>query len=354
LALIVLRLPSAKEGLFWYNGAMNYMPFAFLNMVNLCILLDVFYSNSNRRRIVLSIVSTVLSFLISGGNHVTAFANILFLLVAAIYLFTKKRFFAIGPFLSAVIGFIIVYIAPGTALRQKFLKQQTVVDTIVATLKWLRGLIGDWISFSWLICMLAVTPIAIEIAMKNKDKFSKRFPLIHILIAGAVICGMLCVPYLPMGYFGEIRITNVIYVTFIFLSIYIYVLLWGYIVAKDYINIKALPGSKYVPWMRAAFVSVCVFAMFFFQDGGVNSNSWKAMKELRIGTPQAYCREMDARIEKYKDDSLEEVVVKPLENFPELLFMYDLGAYPESWPNTSIGSYYGKEIYVELEEDREE
>ena len=223
LTLLVLRLPSAREGLFWFNGAMNYMPFTFLNLLNLALIYENYHTESKKRRIALIIGTTVLSFIISGGNHVTAFADILFLLCANVFLLYKKRKCAIAPLISAIIGFIIVYIAPGTAERQSAFEQQTVLNTIIQTIKHVKNVFGEWISFTWILSMLIITPIALELIKKNKEKLPKRFPLIQILCAVMVICGMFCVPYLPMGFFGAERVTNVIWITFMFLSGYIYI-----------------------------------------------------------------------------------------------------------------------------------
>lgn len=84
LTMLTLWLPSPLEGLYWYNGAMNYMPWAFTNILGVCILIELYFCKGeykNKKYILLIICSALLSFLTSGANHVTAFSNILVMLI---------------------------------------------------------------------------------------------------------------------------------------------------------------------------------------------------------------------------------------------------------------------------------
>ena len=350
LTVLILWLPSATEGLFWFNGAMNYMPFVFLDLLNLCLLLEAYCSEKKVKRYALIGVCTLLSFLISGGNHVTAFANILFLLVitAAMLIWKKRFYWSALPFASAVIGFLVMYLAPGTAIRQAQDGHGTqgIMDTVLATIEHMRHILGDWVNLIWLLSLLLITPIAIEIAVKNKGNFSKRFPVLPVLVSLAVICGMFCVPYLPLGYFGEERVTNVIWVTFMMSSWFNYVLIWGYLIANEYVSVEKLQAIKHLPIIKTAVIVVCLLGLFIFQDGVESSNSYEAIVELKDGVAQRYCEEMDARFELYHNDELDVVAVPFLTVKSDLLFFADFGLNPDAWPNTSIGEYYQKRIYL--------
>ena len=350
LTVLILWLPSATEGLFWFNGAMNYMPFVFLNLLNLCLLLEAYCSEKKVKRYALISVCTLLSFLISGGNHVTAFANILFLLaITAAMLIWKKRFYwSALPFASAVIGFLVMYLAPGTAIRQASEGNHTqgVGATVLATVNHMRYILGDWIDLIWLLSLLLITPIAIEFAVKNKEKLSKRFPIFPILVSIAVICGMFCVPYLPLGNFGAGRVTNVIWITFMMCSWFNYVLIWSYLIANEYVSVEKLRGIKHLQIIKTVLIVACLLGLFIFQDGVESSNSYKAIVELKDGVAQSYCEEMDARFELYNSDELQVVAVPSLKVRSELLFFADLGTDPKVWPNTSISEYYRKSIYL--------
>ncbi len=347
LTLLVLWMPSAIEGLFWYNGAMNYIPFAFFDILNLCLLVEIYYGGRKTKAKVLVVVSTVLSFLISGGNHVTAFANILILLIAVVYLLPQRRYYAITPFVSAVVGFVIMYLAPGTAIRQSAFESQSVGTTIFATIKHLRVIAGEWITLSWLLSMIVITPFVVVIVKRIRERISKHFPIVQILFAGMIVCGMFCVPYLPLGFFGEGRVTNVIWIMFMLLSMYIYILVLGYLVVNGYVNIDVLrDDDKKRQWFTAAATVICICMLCVFMSNSKTSSSLVALRELGNGVAREYGREMDARIELYLDEKEDYVSVPPIQSKSELLFHRDLEIDPFIWPNTSIGAYYGKPIHV--------
>lgn len=350
LTIIMLWLPSAVQGMYWYNGAMNYIPFIFFTILNVSLLFEAMYSN-NRKASIYICISTLLSFFISGGNHVTAFANILLLFILSIICIfkdnTKKRFFTLVPLVFACIGFLLVYIAPGTQIRQDLLEKQSIIKTILATIKYLRYIASEWISFIWMIFLILITPTAIEVAQKNREKFSKRFPIIPILVAGIVLSGMLCVPYFTMGYFGEGRLTNVIWISFMIFSWIIYFFIWGYIVKKQYVDVDKILNSKHIELFKLLLISGCMFVLLLFSNNNNASNSLIAIEELCNGVANAYSVEMDKRIEMYTDEKLTEVGVEPIKAKSRILyFSNDVTTDPNIWPNTSISKYYDKIIYL--------
>ena len=71
-------MPSGVEGLYWFNGAYNYTFFQILWLISITILIRVIRTQ-NKRNIGLIALGCFLSFMISGGNHVSAFLNIIIL-----------------------------------------------------------------------------------------------------------------------------------------------------------------------------------------------------------------------------------------------------------------------------------
>lgn len=350
MTFFVLWMPSPAEGLFWYNGAMNYLPWIFADVLNLCLLYDVYKTESKKRKLVMIAFSTVFSFVISGANHVTAFANILLLLAAIVVMLPKKKCFAIIPFVSACIGFIIMYKAPGTAIRQQAFTVQTVPNTIFETLKYVRMRVGDWVSIEWLLLLVMLTPYVIQAAKQINGKIK----LIHIAFFGVVsfgvICGMCCVPFYAMGGFGAGRVTNVIWGMFIFASIFLYFLFWVWLLSNKCLSIDTSGMQDIKKRITVLLlVVVCLCGLTVLPSAGGMSSSYTAFVELYLGIPQKYCAMMEERIELYNDPSLTEVAVKPIEKKPSLFFMIDVGTDPEVWPNTSISNYYGKSIYLDTD-----
>jgi len=347
--LLVVWMPDINDGMYWFNGAMNYTPWAFTNIFNLCLLLEIGKTDSKRRHTVFIILSALLAFLTSGGNHVTAFANIMLLFIACIVAFSKKKFFPLIPFAAACIGFIIMFSAPGTSVRQGLFESPGAVTTVIKTALHVHNLAGEWMSLRWILSLVAITPAAMEFGCTNKRLFSDRFPLYLIicsLAAVAVICGMFCVPYYAMADFGRGRVTNVIWITFNFLSWFIYFISVAYLVAKEYINYSRIISAKYFSALKLLTVSAALCLSVLIFENSLACWPVKAASEFVNGIPQGYAQQMDQRIALYKDDHLESVAVAPITYSSDLLRADHLGSDPDLWPNNVISAYYGKEIVL--------
>jgi len=219
LAYISLWLPSPNQGLYWFNGAINYMPWVFTDLLCISLLVEIYKTSKKTKLICLTVITIVLSFLTSGGNHVTSFANILLLFFSLIVVWVKRRrWYPLFPFISACIGFAIMYYAPGTAIRQAALSHQSVTKTIVyAAIQFFR-ILGSWFSVVFILSLVLLTPVAVRFSKENPSRDSRIFPWRPLLFSTITICGMLCVPYYAMGSFGDGRLTNVIWITFITLG----------------------------------------------------------------------------------------------------------------------------------------
>ena len=74
--------------------------------------------------------------------------------------------------------------------------------------------------------------------VKSKFKNSKKN------LTPSIICGILSVPYIAMDNFGLGRLTNAIWVMFMLFSWLLYVLILGFIISKDYINLDKINDIK--------------------------------------------------------------------------------------------------------------
>ena len=160
LFVVILQgLPSAIEGLYWFNGAWNYTPFFFLSLVNLAVIIRYIFFPKNAKRYIF--VSALLSFVISGGNHVTGFLNILLLLCLTIPAFMRKKRYVLISLVSAIIGFVIMYTAPGTAKRQDFLNKRGIIETLIHSILECYNRLQEWVNFNWIIYLFILTIIVL-------------------------------------------------------------------------------------------------------------------------------------------------------------------------------------------------
>lgn len=345
--ILMLFLPNATEGLYWFNGAINYTPWVFINLLNICLLLEIFNNKSKAQRILLIIISSVISFLISGANHVTSFANILTLLIISVYLVRKKKYYSILPLLTAIIGFIIMYKAPGTLIRKENIGLNVgIFETIIQTIKYFKVTVSSWINLGWILSLLCLTPIILEIIIKNKEKLSRKFPFLKIIFCLMIECAMMCVPYYAMAYFGEGRLFNVLWIQFILMSVYIYFSILVYLSLNDYINLKKIEKIKHKS-LIGSFVIISSLLVIFI----IPNNSLTATNELITKEAKLYSMEMDERFKLYNDDSLKEVGVKPLKHKSTLLYFRLKDEIPNEEIHHAMSTYYNKTIYLKSEEN---
>ena len=133
LTIYLHGMPDIVQGLYWYCGAYDYIPFAMLNLVNISYILN-YYDSNGRKSLYYLVLTDICSFILSGGNHVNSFANILILVLFCIYsLWKKKKYGVFSSLISALFGFGIMLNAPGTKIRMNSFEGSGVFNTIYAT-----------------------------------------------------------------------------------------------------------------------------------------------------------------------------------------------------------------------------
>lgn len=347
LTVLFLWLPSPCQGLFWYNGAMHYVPWFFATVLNIVLLLESGFSASPRRRARLLLLASILSFLISGGNQVTAFANILLMLALVLFHPAGRRRDVLIPLFVAVAGFMIMFVAPGNAVRQGDSVNKSVVETVVRVFRHSIPQFTEWISLNWFVSMILVTPVALEIARKNTRPISVWILPVTAAVSYAVLCGMLCVIYMPTGSYGDGRLTNVIWFAFMVFSWINYYLLVTFFSSQKFLVIN-VHGH---PFKWTILVGACLVVLFAGQSGYMRSSSFTACVELSAGTAQQYAAELDQRYLLYEDDSVKEVAVPPLTTAPWILSHMDIEPDAGVWPNLAIAKYYHKDKVYILQEN---
>lgn len=343
LTVLFLWLPSPCQGLFWFNGAVHYIPWFFLTVVNITLILEIGMSDKKSRRYAFLLTSIIASFVISGGNQITAFANILLMLAFLILVPSRRRFDALLPLLFAVLGFIIMFLAPGNAVRQSLFERKSVAETVIRVLRHSIPLLSSWMSFDWIVSLVIVTPLALDIAQNNPRKLPWWVLILAVLVSFAVLCGMMCVIYMPTGSYGDSRVTNIIWFAFMFLSWICYCVLWVYLTGNKIVEIHSVSHS----WQRTVITVVCLAMLFAGQSRNIRSSTFTAIYTLKEGAAQQYAAQLDSRYLAYIDPSVKEVAVAPLSVMPELLFHLDLETDPDLWPNAAVAQYYQKDkVYI--------
>ncbi len=324
-------LPSPLEGIYWYNGAYNYVPFFFAILVNITFILNICIGKNVKKY---TILSAVLSFVISGGNHVTSFLNIMilcFLLLYAAFYSRNKKANILISLISAVVGFVIMYKAPGTAVRQAMHTPSGVIETLIQSANHAVVLTFEWINLQWILLMTIVAFTTYKYARKYQ-LIANVHPAIVIISTITLFCGILCVPFYAIHTFGAGRVTNIFWWTFISLSVFLvsyFTLYFRDVLFKEQVN----QYSHRLIYKFLILSSVCIF---------IDSKSLfrRSLGEIRNGTASAFAYSFDKRLKEMNQaDKKTLLVLEPIV-FSDLLKFDDLRNDFDDWRNVAWYNYY--------------
>lgn len=334
--IFVHGLPSPIQGIYWYCGAADYIPFIVLNMFNFAFLLN-YYDSENAKGSIYLALSVICSFLLSGGNHVNSFLNILMLLVLCVVsCINKKKYGSFLSLLSALAGFGIMLIAPGTRVRMNSLNGAGVFETIYATFfRFIRLVFSNiYMNVRFFLFLLLLLFLAAHNRENKKIHDLKIHPILLFLTFCMFLCGMLAVPYFAMGTFGSGRLKNIIWIAYMLMAgmFWFYTLIW----LSDRIPFiaKALDRIRNI---EKGGIVIVVSILLILSSGYF----FPAIRELSDGTAKAFAQQYDERIETARNYQGDEVLrFEPLVSSDFLKFD-DLYPDPDFWINKDWAEYYG-------------
>ncbi len=347
----IQTMPDIKEGLFWFNGAMHYIPFLCLQLIVIAVLINGYKFGFSRIQI---ISSSLLGFLLSGGNQITAFSNILIIILISLFaVFIDKKTAKIKPLLIplfvSLVGFVIMLLAPGNAIRREATKAMgavypNVVETIIASaIAYFDFAINNWFGAAQLLFFIFITPLAVN-TTKRLSGFKFSTFVLLFLAQYAVVCGMLCTIYLGVGHFGAGRVTNIIYPVFLISLIVVYGYLIGLLQEKEIIKVDFSVIPLFYKNLVSGVCSLVILVGIFLLGSNYYqySTSGMVLAEMRGNTHKIYAQQMEQRLELLNDDSIKDVVFEP--HIKSFVFGEEsLSENKDDWPNTAVAEYYGKD-----------
>lgn len=349
---IIQTLPSPIEGLFWFNGAVNYTFFLMVLCYEVSLLIKYYNMDKSKNKIMPIIVliwTSIISFIMSGGNHVTAFLSMLIILCAIAYCIVKKQYKTSILFgvvlLCGIVGFYINMTSPGTLIRSNAIANHGgVIETIISSAYQGITYINEWTSLSLILIIVAITPFIYNMVTNNEfyKKVKWQGMFLSIILSYGAICAMLCVPYYAMGSFGAGRLTDVVYITFVLLAI----LNYTYLMCILLKNIDFTNTANYISNVKT-YISCFAYLIILITisvagNGNSYTTSHEAIVELIRGEAKQFDKEMDSRIKYYLDESLTDVEVDALTVRPKLLYFEDLSTDSKDWKNIEASIYYDK------------
>ncbi len=344
-AFFIHGMISPVQGLYWLGGAYNYLPFLFLLLVNVALILN--YNHHNDQETKYLLLSSLVSFVVGGGNHITSFLDILVLLVFSISsLIRKKKRGVIIPLLIAIGGFLLVVLAPGTRVRASVNESQRLPATLIATVTKALELVrsADYtMNLRFVVYLFLLLLLASSIKDCTTLKSVKIHPVVLFLIFAMFFCEMLAVPYYSMGSFGAGRVKNIDWMAFTVMI----GLLWVYLLirlADRYPSIDRFLNRINKADKALPVILSCLLLVIF------SRNMYAVGKELSDGTAQTFARQCDERYEIMKRyrGSEEIIEVDPLIDSSILKFN-DIVDDLQDWRNVSWNQYYKVKAILKID-----
>lgn len=354
LFLMLQLMPSAVEGLYWYNGAVNYT--FFYALLLLMMGLTWYCDRTERRpvRVVLTISLAAMGFVLSGGNQVTSFVGILFYLICGVVRILGKEKRKCLPLfmicLSVTAGFILNVTVSETTVRQTTcLDRPGVAGTILFSISDTLSYMTDWLCPFFLVCLAAAVPSAFGAArrFRRETGYSYPCPLLAVIAAGAVMSAMYCPSNYAQGFSGNYRLINVTYFIFVILILFLLIYILGWISVKlEDRGLLELADRMEMSMGRMGWRPAAIYALVFlvfFYPVRENLSGFNALTSLTNGKAMQYDREADARIARIMEaDEDETIELEPFTVKPKVLFFEDLDGSPDNWKNQAMAEYYGR------------
>lgn len=333
-------LPSANQGFYWYNSAVYYTFTYALCLTALSVITGYIVFGGNWRIWILGVLSVI----IGGSNFVTALISTVGIVLLILFLLFKKngkwKSFLI-PAALLCISFLISILAPGNEGRQAiFLEHPGAVRSIFLSFTFCAKNLKDWADLRFLAIVFLLFPF-IKKAVHTSENCSFACPGLFSFFSFCILSAMFTPQIYAMGTDGPDRLKNIIYFSFILLTLFNLFWWCGWLNRKY----TLFSGSKnctsvlnMLPYLSVSVLCLAVSILVFHNP----LSSVIAFRELQSGEAKAFYAEAVERQIVLEDESVPDCEFAPYENVPLLLYFTDMTDDPDYYENQDACTYYSK------------
>lgn len=359
-ALLILELqflPSAVQGLYWFDGAVSYT-FIYAMSLTLFALLLIYYQKRPVRHKYLALASAcILGFLISGGNFISSLVNLILLAAMATILWYRKNTHCFGTvlvFVFSLVGLFISALAPGNGVRQAdtlktLASQPSPISAILQSFQYAGQYFLQWMSIPVTAGIFILSVLLVKLAYKSH--FSFRYPFAVLILAFCVFAAGFTPPIYALGagsLIWETRIMNILYFNFLWLWCFMLFYISGWIFHRRPKNKKAQSGINRARLkklaLRPVYYSSAAIILFVLTLPMAKTpvTSLSALQSLVDGSASQYALEAKERKEIYQNQSINHADVLAYTVKPYVLYYDDIKTDKNDWRNISVARYYNK------------
>ena len=343
--LIIQYMPSCVEGLYWFNGAVNYSFFFAVLLLYICSLIEFQRSDSALKEIILFLSCIFGVFILEGGNHVTALMGVVVTLAVLLVCCRRNKRKTLGNLILLCIAAAFLYLnisSPGTAIRQAAIEvsieRMGIIQTVfMATAEAIKN-VGEWLGFKEIAVGVILLPILLPLTtyIREQFHFKFRYPLVVVIVSVAWLAIMYCPPFYAMSAAGNGRLIDVVYYCFVIL-LYInvtYILGWIQEIVSEHVTLNTnVFGWKYM-------VTAVVLAFAVLISTGEKAWGYEAFIELYLGEPQQYSQEYLEREDILLNSSGQDAIVSSYSIKPLVLYFDDISDDANDWKNAAVADFY--------------
>lgn len=311
-------MPDITEGIYWYTGAITYIPGLIIFLIGCSILL----SNFKKIKWFHYLIVLLLFVISSGFNEIISLLGVITFIICFLISKNKKHLF-----FSILFIVILTYIisAPGNDIRGSYFKEKhDFFKSFYMSSLYTVRFIGEWLlNPAFIFWGMILVNMNIRVVDISKINFFKKPLLVFITLVGPTfIC---CFgPLWSTGLLGQYRTTN--------LASYLFVISYSLIIIsnKDFLFKKFRLLLKFKYGFLGLLICLCLW-----------KNQFTLLKEFYSGQITGFNNEMNERYDLIKECGGGDCYLPTIKNKSKILFVYPLVENPENWQNENYQKYFG-------------
>ena len=354
LALLCIQtVATPAETFFWYNGSMYYTGYFAVTLLLFGLVVRYLLAPRGYYFPIMILLAVFLA----GGNYVSFLPALLLMICITGFLAYKRKLRqaeVIGTTaFFMLIGLAVSALAPGNSVRQSDMWKISAWKAILKAL--IQGVryMWAWMRFWWVLSALILTPFLWRSVKRLTWRF--RYPVIVIGFVYGIFCSMSCPTFYTMNSTGPARAVAVVYYSFMLATFFCYYYFLGWIYQRVLpwwrkrgckqdrecnLRIKNLRIKIHMTVM--SLIGAFLLLLQGITGQFASCTTVRAVNVLVNGEAKAYEQEYRERLQLLTDESIAEVVLKPFENRPDMLYVGDLSSDSKEPTNRKVAQYFGK------------